>query len=49
MKEITEIITNLSLTAFAIYGIYVLVKWKRAAKAVTKMCDEMREDMKKYE
>ena len=41
MKEITSIILNLSFTAFAIYGIDVLSKWKKAAEKLSKMCDEM--------
>ena len=45
MKEVIEIIMNLSFTAFAIYGIHVLFKWKRAAKEVTKMCDEMHDEI----
>ena len=45
MKEIIEIIMNLSVTAFAIYGVYVLIKWKKAADKVNKMCDEMHEEI----
>ncbi len=45
MKEITEIIMNLSFTVFAIYGIYVLINWKRAAKKLSKLCDEMHEEI----
>lgn len=45
MKEIIEIIMDLSFIAFAIYGIYVLAKWRKAAKEITKMCDEMRDEI----
>ena len=45
MIEITKIILNLSFTIFAIYGIYVLVKWKKAAEKISKMCDEIHEEM----
>ena len=41
-----ETIMNTAFAAFAIYGIYVLLKWKRAADAVVKMCEEMKEEIK---
>lgn len=45
MREITEIIVNLAVTAFAIYGIYVLVKWKKAAQKVNELYDEMHQEL----
>ena len=45
MKEITGIILNIAFTIFAIYGTYVLTKWKNAAQKVSKMCDEMHEEI----
>ena len=44
MKEITGIILNIAFTIFAIYGIYVLTKWNKAAQKVSKMCDEVHEE-----
>ena len=44
IAEITEIILNLSFTAFSIYGIYVLVKWKKAGEKVSEMCKEVHEE-----
>lgn len=49
MKEITTIILNVAFTAFAVYGIYVLTKWKKAAQKVSEMCDEMYEEIKPTE
>jgi predicted GNAT family N-acyltransferase len=49
MKEITTIILNVAFTAFAVYGIYVLTKWKKAAQKVSKMCDEMYEDAEMHD
>lgn len=46
MKEVIEIIMDLSIIAFAIYGIHVLVKWKKAAKEVTEMCEEICEEIR---
>ena len=43
MLAITGSIMNLSVTVFAIYGVYVLVKWKKGADKVNKLCDEMHE------
>ena len=45
MKEITGIILNVAFTIFAVYGTYVLTKWKKAAQKVSKMCDEMSEEI----
>lgn len=45
MLMITESLMNLSVVVFAIYGTYVLVKWKKAADKVNKMCDEMHEEI----
>lgn len=44
MKEVTAIILNVVFTAFAVYGIYVLATWKKAAQKVSKMCDETLEE-----
>ena len=45
MSEIIVIIMNIAFTTFAIYGIYVLSKWKKAAKKLSKVCDEMHEEL----
>ncbi len=45
MSEITTTILNIAFTVFAIYGTYVLTKWKSAAQKISKMCDEMHEEM----
>ena len=45
MKEITGAILNIAFTIFAVYGTYVLTKWKKAAQKVSKMCDEMHEEI----
>lgn len=47
--EITEIILNLSFTAFAIYGIYVLSKWKKSAQKISDLCDETHEEIHQTE
>ena len=49
MKEITGIILNIAFTIFAVYGTYVLAKWKKAAQKVSKMCDEMHEEIRPTE
>ncbi len=45
MTEIIETILNIALTIFTIYGIYVLTKWKKAAQKLSKVCDEMHEEL----
>ena len=45
MKEITGTLLNIAFTIFAVYGTYVLTKWKKAAQKISKMCDEMHEEI----
>lgn len=49
MLVITGGIMNLSVCVFAIYGIYVLVKWRKAADKVDKMLDETSEELRPKE
>lgn len=49
MKEITEIILHVAFTIFVVYGTYVLTRWKKAAQKVSKMCDEMSEEIHQTE
>ena len=49
MTEITETILNIALTVFAIYGTFVLTKWKKAAQKLSKVCDEMHEELHQTE
>ena len=46
MLVITGCVMNLSVALFAVYGIYVLVKWRKAVDKVNKMCDEMCDEMR---
>ena len=46
MIEMTGTILNIAFTIFAVYGTYVLTKWKKAARDVTKLCEEMCEEMR---
>lgn len=41
---VLEITMDLAFIAFATYGIYVLVKWKRVAKQVNEMCEDLKRE-----
>lgn len=43
------IIMDIAFTVFAIYGVYVLKQWKRAAQKLSKVCDEMHEELRPTE
>lgn len=44
MSEWIESVMNISFTAFAVYGTFVLYKWRQVAKKVEDAVEELRNE-----